>query len=238
MLQPLPGCWEVGKSAADQLSQERIARDDALCCCLQAHFLKNGEAQITQAVSGLPAQRRLLMSGTPIQNDLSEFHAVFDLACPGLLGTLNSFRKTYEGPIQRGRDSDATDKQVCKACSKTAVQLCAPRCGTCLLAKCETCTHSAGPSSRGFCLGRCCTELLHVLRQHSLLECGCLPCHCHVGGAGHAANERADEDLQPLHAATHQHSAQGAAATQSGTGEYLLHVPMNAMFVHGAPQQS
>jgi DNA repair and recombination RAD54-like protein len=53
-----------------------------------------------------------LSTGTPIQNDLSEFHAVFDLACPDLLGNLNSFRKTYEGPIQCGRDADATEKQV------------------------------------------------------------------------------------------------------------------------------
>ncbi|KAF6257532.1 P-loop containing nucleoside triphosphate hydrolase protein [Scenedesmus sp. NREL 46B-D3] len=81
--------------------------------CDEAHFLKNGEAQITQAVAGLAsAKRRLLMSGTPIQNDLSEFHAVFDLACPGLLGDLKAFNKTYEGPIQRGRDADATEKQV------------------------------------------------------------------------------------------------------------------------------
>ncbi|KAF8064561.1 rhp54 [Scenedesmus sp. PABB004] len=36
--------------------------------CDEAHFLKNGEAQLTQAVSGLSARRRLLMSGTPIQN--------------------------------------------------------------------------------------------------------------------------------------------------------------------------
>lgn len=59
-----------------------------------------------------PATCRCLNAGTPIQNDLSEFHAVFDLACPGLLGNLNLFRKTYEGPIQHGRDADATDKQV------------------------------------------------------------------------------------------------------------------------------
>ncbi|WIA39238.1 hypothetical protein OEZ86_005361 [Tetradesmus obliquus] len=81
--------------------------------CDEAHFLKNGEAQISQAVAGLAsAKRRLLMSGTPIQNDLSEFHAVFDLACPGLLGDLKAFNRTYEGPIQRGRDADATEKQV------------------------------------------------------------------------------------------------------------------------------
>lgn len=32
-------------------------------------------------------------TGTPIQNDLSEFHAVFDVACPGLLGDANEFRR-------------------------------------------------------------------------------------------------------------------------------------------------
>jgi SNF2 family DNA or RNA helicase len=54
----------------------------------------------------------LLASGTPIQNDLSEFHAVFDVALPGLLGDLNNFRKQYEYPILKGRDADATSEQV------------------------------------------------------------------------------------------------------------------------------
>lgn len=68
---------------------------------------------VVPCCAATPAPPLLLPAGTPIQNDLSEFHAVFDLACPGLLGTLASFRKVYEGPIQRGRDADATEKQVC-----------------------------------------------------------------------------------------------------------------------------
>jgi hypothetical protein len=40
-------------------------------------------AQITQAVASLVTKRRLLISGTPIQNDLTEFFAVFDTALPG-----------------------------------------------------------------------------------------------------------------------------------------------------------
>lgn len=52
------------------------------------------------------------LAGTPIQNDLSEFHAVFDCALPGLLGDLAAFKRDYELPIQRGRDSEATDAQV------------------------------------------------------------------------------------------------------------------------------
>lgn len=39
--------------------------------------------QVTQAVAGLATKRRLLISGTPIQNDLTEFFAVFDTALPG-----------------------------------------------------------------------------------------------------------------------------------------------------------
>lgn len=42
----------------------------------------------------------------------AEFHAVFDLACPGLLGDIKAFNRRYEGPIQRGRDADATENQV------------------------------------------------------------------------------------------------------------------------------
>jgi SNF2 family DNA or RNA helicase len=41
--------------------------------------------QVTQAVAGLATKRRLLISGTPIQNDLTEFFAVFDTALPGQL---------------------------------------------------------------------------------------------------------------------------------------------------------
>jgi hypothetical protein len=40
-------------------------------------------AQITQAVASLVTKRRLLISGTPIQNDLTEFYAVFNTALPG-----------------------------------------------------------------------------------------------------------------------------------------------------------
>jgi SNF2 family DNA or RNA helicase len=69
-------------------------------------------------------------AGTPIQNDLSEFYAVFTLACPGLLGSLAEFRKTYEIPIQNGRDAGATDKQVEPTNSFGIARACAAVCGS------------------------------------------------------------------------------------------------------------
>ena len=51
------------------------------------------------------------MSGTPIQNDLSEYFSLLNFANPGYLGTRNDFRKNFESAILRGRDADATDKE-------------------------------------------------------------------------------------------------------------------------------
>ena len=59
-----------------------------LLVCDEAHRLKNARGD-TQTVAGLRAlkcPRRVLLSGTPIQNDLGEFFAVMDFACPSLLG--------------------------------------------------------------------------------------------------------------------------------------------------------
>eukprot|EP00884_Botryococcus_braunii_P015006 jgi/Botrbrau1/23506/Bobra.106_1s0057.1 len=78
--------------------------------CDEAHFLKNGDSQTTQAVKGLQQtipKRRLLLTGTPIQNDLLELFTLMDLANPGLLGTSPHFCKYFEGPILAGRDSNS-----------------------------------------------------------------------------------------------------------------------------------
>lgn len=55
-------------------------------------------------------QRRVILTGTPIQNDLSEYFALLNFANPEYLGTKADFRKNYESKILRGRDADATDK--------------------------------------------------------------------------------------------------------------------------------
>ncbi|KAG1670867.1 hypothetical protein FOA52_000369 [Chlamydomonas sp. UWO 241] len=80
--------------------------------CDEAHQLKNAASQITLAVAGMPAKMRLLLTGTPIQNDLMEFFTLFHTSVPGLLGELSAFRKRYENPILRSQDADASAKDV------------------------------------------------------------------------------------------------------------------------------
>jgi DNA repair and recombination RAD54-like protein len=78
---------------------------------LQAHRLKNADTATTQALASLATRRRVLLSGTPMQNDLEEFYAMVDFTNPGVLGTPSSFRRTYMHPILTGREPDADDKE-------------------------------------------------------------------------------------------------------------------------------
>ena len=56
-------------------------------------------------------KRRVLLSGTPIQNDLLEYYSLVNFVNPGLLGTSAEFRKSFENPILKSRDADCTMKQ-------------------------------------------------------------------------------------------------------------------------------
>lgn len=81
-----------------------------LLLCDEGHRLKNGESQTFTALNGLNVQKRVILSGTPIQNDLSEYFSLLNFANPNYLGTRNEFRKQFEIPILRGRDAAGTDE--------------------------------------------------------------------------------------------------------------------------------
>jgi len=80
-----------------------------LLLCDEGHRLKNCENQTYRALMGINCKRRVLLSGTPIQNDLLEYFSLVHFVNEGLLGTAQEFRKKFEIPILRGRDADATD---------------------------------------------------------------------------------------------------------------------------------
>lgn len=73
----------------------------------EGHKIKNPKMQLAQAIRRIPAKHRIIISGTPIQNNLQELWALFDFTNPGLLGCLNSFKEAFEKPILRGNDRDA-----------------------------------------------------------------------------------------------------------------------------------
>jgi superfamily II DNA or RNA helicase len=76
----------------------------------EAQNIKNPESQTARASKRLRADHRLALTGTPIENRLSELWSIFDFLTPGLLGSLPRFRQQYEMPISVRGDRDAEAK--------------------------------------------------------------------------------------------------------------------------------
>ena len=68
----------------------------------EAQQIKNPLSATARAAKRLPADRRLALSGTPIENRLSEIWSIFDFVSPGLLGPLDKFEERYSRPIEGG----------------------------------------------------------------------------------------------------------------------------------------
>ncbi|CAL6276447.1 unnamed protein product [Bathycoccus prasinos] len=91
------------------------ARPDLLCCD-EAHRLKSDSNQTVDALKAVNAKHRVLMTGTPIQNNLMEFAAILDVVQPrakAIFGwnSLEEFKEMYERPIMEARASEANAEQ-------------------------------------------------------------------------------------------------------------------------------
>lgn len=78
----------------------------------EGHRLKTAKNKAGQAIKSLPTTKKIILSGTPLQNDLSEFYFMVDLVNPDLLGKVNTFKKEFETPILKSRQPKATEKEL------------------------------------------------------------------------------------------------------------------------------
>ena len=76
-----------------------------LLVCDEGHRLKNQSSKVLSVLKALEVKNKILLSGTPIQNDLTEFHTIIDFINPSILGSYNFFKKNYITPITRARDT-------------------------------------------------------------------------------------------------------------------------------------
>ncbi|XP_028162565.1 TATA-binding protein-associated factor 172-like [Ostrinia furnacalis] len=82
------------------------------CVLDEGHVIKNGKTKAFKAIKQLVANHRLILSGTPIQNNVLELWSLFDFLMPGLLGTERQFTARYSRPILAARDAKATPHQL------------------------------------------------------------------------------------------------------------------------------
>ncbi|KAF9653003.1 hypothetical protein BDM02DRAFT_3266009 [Thelephora ganbajun] len=83
-----------------------------LIICDEGHRLKSANNKTSRMFDALKTPRRIILSGTPIQNDLGEFHAMAEFCNPGLLDDYSAFRKKYENPILKSRTPRCTTAEA------------------------------------------------------------------------------------------------------------------------------
>ncbi|XP_050540454.1 DNA excision repair protein ERCC-6-like [Daktulosphaira vitifoliae] len=81
----------------------------------EGHKIRNPNAKITIAVKHIKSNHRIIVSGSPIQNNLKELWSLFDFIFPSKLGTLPAFIKSFAIPITQGGYANATELQVATA---------------------------------------------------------------------------------------------------------------------------
>ncbi len=74
----------------------------------EAQNVKNPRSRAAQALREIPTEHRLALTGTPVENNLSELWAILDWTTPGLLGPHEQFREDWSRRIESHRDEDAT----------------------------------------------------------------------------------------------------------------------------------
>ncbi|MGW5615132.1 DEAD/DEAH box helicase [Streptomyces sp. NPDC003877] len=76
----------------------------------EAQHVKNPYSSTARQLRSIGARARVALTGTPVENNLSELWAILDWATPGLLGRLGTFRRRYAEAVEGGRDPVAADR--------------------------------------------------------------------------------------------------------------------------------
>ncbi|KAH8924423.1 hypothetical protein BT69DRAFT_1241102 [Atractiella rhizophila] len=81
------------------------------CILDEGHVIRNSKTKLTKATKLIRANHRLILSGTPIQNNVVELWSLFDFLMPGFLGSEKSFHERFGKPILASRDAKSSSKE-------------------------------------------------------------------------------------------------------------------------------
>ncbi|MFI8519834.1 SNF2-related protein [Streptomyces sp. NPDC085481] len=94
-----------------RLDAPRLAeRSWGLVVADEAQHVKNPYSATARALRTIGGRARVALSGTPVENNLSELWAILDWTTPGLLGGLGAFRRRYASAVEGGRDPGAAER--------------------------------------------------------------------------------------------------------------------------------
>ncbi|CAA0814494.1 Protein CHROMATIN REMODELING 20 [Striga hermonthica] len=120
------GVFLIGYSAFRNLSLGKYVKDRDMAreishllqegpdilVCDEAHIIKNTRADTTQALKLVKCQRRIALTGSPLQNNLMEYYCMVDFVREGFLGSSHEFRNRFQNPIENGQHANSTAEDV------------------------------------------------------------------------------------------------------------------------------
>ena len=84
-----------------------------LVVCDEGHRLKNAGVKASQYLASMSTtDKRIVLTGTPLQNELKEFFAIVNVVSPGILGSGSQFTRQFEDPIIRSKQPGASESEV------------------------------------------------------------------------------------------------------------------------------
>lgn len=83
-----------------------------LVACDEGHLLKNAKTSLSKAVNRIRTLRRIGLTGTPLQNNLKEYHCMVQFVKPNLLGNESEFMNRFVNLITNGQYSDSTPSDI------------------------------------------------------------------------------------------------------------------------------
>lgn len=103
---------KLKKKNTEELHKYLLDPGPDIVVCDEGHILKNEKSAISVATNKLATARRIVLTGTPLQNNLKEYHCMLSFVKPNLLGTAIEFRNRFVHPIINGQYDDSNDYDV------------------------------------------------------------------------------------------------------------------------------
>ena len=83
-----------------------------LVICDEGHLLKNEKTNLSIAMNRIKTLRRIVLTGTPLQNNLKEYFCMVQFIKPNLLGTYKEYLNRFVNPITNGQYTDSTPQDL------------------------------------------------------------------------------------------------------------------------------
>lgn len=83
-----------------------------LVICDEGHLLKNDETSLNDVLSSIRTNRKIALTGTPLQNNLNEYYCMVNFVKPNLLGTRKEFKHQCVHPIMKGQYMNSTEQDI------------------------------------------------------------------------------------------------------------------------------